>query len=189
MTPTWITSIRQYLHRHNLTITLTETSMTSDLVIMTAEHLQRYSPSQQRDINLVRLHLQVQTLSDITDPTRPNVILLHMLDGKRKPNTPISPFWPRQLEPSNAQRRLWKRFIASSYLRYIPFWKNPPTLTRRTPNPPTTAIHPTPTTSLLELITKLPKSKRRLLASWLPMRPYGTPLDRDNASTSHPMAG
>lgn len=163
--------------------------MTSDLVIMTAEHLQRYSPSQQRDINLVRLHLQVQTLSDITDPTRPNVILLHMLDGKRKPNTPISPFWPRQLEPSNAQRRLWKRFIASSYLRYIPFWKNPPTSTRRTPNPPTTAIHPTPTTSLLELITKLPKSKRRLLASWLPMRPYGTPLDRDNASTSHPMAG
>ncbi|KAI2497423.1 hypothetical protein MHU86_17081 [Fragilaria crotonensis] len=170
LTPTWITSIRQYLHRHNLTITLTDTydikrNGTDDLVIMTAEHLQRYSPSQQRDINLVRLHLQVQSLSDITDPTRPNAILLHMLDGKRKPNTPISPLWPRQPEPSNAQRRQWKRFIASSYLRYIPFWKNPPTSTRRTPSPPTTAIHPTPTTSLLELITKLPKSKRRLLAS------------------------
>jgi hypothetical protein len=46
LTPTWITSIRQYLHRHNLTITLTDTYKISlkgknDQVIMNPEHLTR----------------------------------------------------------------------------------------------------------------------------------------------------
>ena len=84
LTPTWITSIRQYLHCHNLTITLTATHNIqlkgqTDQTIMTAEHLQRYSPQQQKDINLVRIHLQVHILADLTDPQRPNAILLHML--------------------------------------------------------------------------------------------------------------
>ncbi len=46
LTPTWITSMHQCLHRHNLPITMTETydikpTGKDDLVIMTAEHLQR----------------------------------------------------------------------------------------------------------------------------------------------------
>ena len=46
LTPTWITSIRQYLHRHNLTITLTDTydikpKGKEDLVIMSADCLVR----------------------------------------------------------------------------------------------------------------------------------------------------
>jgi hypothetical protein len=101
LTSTWITSNRQYLHCHNLTITLTEKHVIQlkgkdNPIIMTAAHLQQYSPQQQKDINLVRLHLQVHTLADIRDPQRPNATLLHMLDGKRNPNTPISKLWPRR---------------------------------------------------------------------------------------------
>jgi hypothetical protein len=172
LTPTWITSIRQYLYRHNLTITLTETNNISlkgqdDQVIMTTEHLQRYNPQQQRDINLVRLHLQVHTLADITDPQRPNAILLHMLDGKRSPTTPISTLWPRQMEPSKAQRRLWKRFLSSSYLRYIPYWKTPPTAPRLTSITQQAPLHHSASSNLplKEAIQKLPKTQRRLLAS------------------------
>jgi hypothetical protein len=171
LTPTWITSIRQYLHCHNLTITLTATHdillrEKNDQIIMTAEHLHRYSPQQQKDINLVRLYLQVHTLADLTDSHRPTAILLHMLDGKRNPDTPISPLWPRQSEPSNTQRRLWKRFISSSYLRYVPYWKQKPT-TNPTPQhkPPTDEQTPTTTLSLPVCIRQLPRSQRRLLDS------------------------
>jgi hypothetical protein len=178
LTPTWITSIRQYLHCHNLTITLTHTyniklQGKNDQTIMTSEHLQRYSAQQQKDINLVRLHLQVHTLADITDPQQPNVILLHMLDDKRSPHTPPSTLWPRQTEPSNAQRRLWKRFITSSYLRYIPYWKQQPTSNTTSDHQPLTHTNPSlvPKISLTALISKLPPSQRRLLDSLTQVAP------------------
>ena len=91
---------------------------------------------------------------------------LAMLDGKRNPDNPVSTLWPRQPEPSTVQRRLWKRFIASSYLCYIPYWKTSPTpprrpiITRPQEGPPP---HPPP--SLKSLIKQLPKSQRRLLVS------------------------
>lgn len=74
LTPTWLTSIRQYMSQHNVTLTITQTFTNalrtqSDQYIMNRIHLARYTPQQQRDINLVRLHLQVTTLADITDPS------------------------------------------------------------------------------------------------------------------------
>jgi hypothetical protein len=71
LTPTWITSLRQFLYQHNLTISLTETMTVQfrgrhDQCIMNQSHLQRYSPIQQKDINLVRLHLQIITLADMS---------------------------------------------------------------------------------------------------------------------------
>ena len=107
----------------------------TDSYIMQADHLQRYDNAQQRDINLVRIWLQVSTLADMIDPSRSKCILLSYLDGERPPGFLLSDTWPRQTQPSKSQLRLWKRYIKSSYLRYIPYWKTPLTLATA-PSPP-----------------------------------------------------
>ena len=128
LTPTWILSVRQFLSHHNLSIRMTFPHLAPlrgryDGYIMQASHLSRYSHSQQRDLNLVRIYLQVTTLSDLVDVARPSTISLSALDGERSLDWIINPLWPRQETPTRQQRRLWKRFITSSYLRYIPYWK------------------------------------------------------------------
>ncbi|KAI2512436.1 hypothetical protein MHU86_1889 [Fragilaria crotonensis] len=94
-----------------------------DEYIMNADHLKRCSRTQQTDLNLVRLWLQATTLANLADPDRPNRILLDNLGAKRSASFVPSDTWPRQSQPTKAQIRLWKRFITSSYLRYIPYWK------------------------------------------------------------------
>lgn len=72
--------------------------------------------------------------------------------------------WPRQQTPTKSQQRLWKSYIKSSFLRYIPFWKNQPI--SPTQSSPTELPRPTNSTShasLFEYITSLPLSHRRLL--------------------------
>ncbi|KAI2497153.1 hypothetical protein MHU86_17356 [Fragilaria crotonensis] len=131
LTPSWILSIRQFLANHNMSIKVSDIHNDqlqgpTDEYIMNASHLQRYSPAQQLDLNLVRTWLQVTTLAEMSDPERPNRILLSYLDAKRPDGFQMSDTWPRQLQPSKAQVRLWKRFISSSFLRYIPYWKKTP---------------------------------------------------------------
>ena len=87
MTPTWITSIRQYLYLHNLTLTLSDTLRVRyqgkhDCCIMQIEKLTLYTPQQQRDVNLVRLYLQAITLSDISE-TNGNGICEQAFNGRR----------------------------------------------------------------------------------------------------------
>ena len=85
LTPTWITSVHQYLSRHNLTVHLTTDGSQSirvgDQHIMQAQHLSRFIPIQQRDLNLVRIFLQVYTLSDLMDSQCPNHIIFPILTG------------------------------------------------------------------------------------------------------------
>ncbi len=136
---------------------------------MQPEHLARYSPQQQQDLNLVRMYLQVHTLSDLSDTDRPVAIALNYLDGKRCPDQQITSLWPRQQEPSNSQRRLWKRYITSSFLRYRPFWNTPPTSPRghtatAPPIPPPVGVTE-PTLSLMDYVKTLPRTHRRLLSS------------------------
>ena len=71
LTATWITSIRQFLCQHNTTISLTDTLKiqlrgSNDRCIMDAEALTRYTTQQKCDINLVRMYLQIITLSDMS---------------------------------------------------------------------------------------------------------------------------
>lgn len=143
LTPSWILSIRQFLANNNMSITVSDIQKDSlqgptDEYIMNAFHLQRYSAGQQRDLNLVRIWLQVSTLADLADPERSNRILPSYLDGRRPANFVLSPTWPRQSQPTKAQSRLWKRFITSSYLRYIPYWNTIPVsqISRQTQAPP-----------------------------------------------------
>ncbi len=128
LTPTWILSLRQFLSLHNMSVVVSDAykinlRRDSDQYIMQSPHLARYSPAQQKDINLVRLFLQVNTLADITDPSNPKAVHLSYLDGQRPLGFTENQQWPRQQPPSKQQIRLWKRYIKSSYLRYVPYWK------------------------------------------------------------------
>ena len=56
---------------------------TTDEYIMQQEcHLDRYTPAQQLDLNLVRMWLQVTTLADMCDKKRSNRIRLSYLDAQ-----------------------------------------------------------------------------------------------------------
>ncbi|KAI2491350.1 hypothetical protein MHU86_23204 [Fragilaria crotonensis] len=170
LTPSWILSIRQFLANHNMSIKVSDIHNDqlqgpTDEYIMNASHLQRYSPAQQLDLNLVRTWLQVTTLAEMSDPERPNRILLSYLDAKRPDGFQMSDTWPRQLQPSKAQVRLWKRFISSSFLRYIPYWKKTPVS-----KPSQTAMSHEPSTPVNDmesfdeyLSTVLSRTERRLL--------------------------
>ena len=166
LTPSWVMSLRQYMSLHNLTLTITDIYQDtlrspSDEMIMQPGHLLRYTEAQQRDLNLVRLYLQVSKLSDMADPDQPNKIALRFLDAARHCDTALDPSWPRQEKPSATQRRLWKRFIVSSYLRYIPYWKSSPLPSSL---PATTLSLEPPNPRLLSTVIKeLPRTQRRLL--------------------------
>jgi hypothetical protein len=97
---------------------------------------------------------------DIHSPTR---IHLSYLDGIRPPEWKDNSLWPRQFLPSPSQRRLWKRFLKSSYLRYVPFWTLAPPAT---PVLSDRVIAASPTSvSLSNVIKHLPRTERRMVAS------------------------
>ena len=173
VTPTWITSLRQYLYNHNLTITITDTHTISttgkwDQCIMNPAYLTGYSATQQRQINRVRLHLQVATLSDMTDATGLS-IRAEYLSGSRPSDFVSSIAWPRQPSVSKSQKRLWTRYVASHFLRYDRKWKQCITphsadksQQRTTPSPP----QPTQHSTLKSYLASLPLWYQRLLHTY-----------------------
>lgn len=71
--------------------------------------------------------------------------------------------WPRQHQPTKAQARLWKRYVTSSFLRYIPHWKTPPlTQQLETSNAPS-APPPTLSTYHEYVAQSRSRTERRLL--------------------------
>lgn len=130
ITATWVTSIRDFLALHNIQLTITD-SLTirlngpNDACIMNPDRLRTYTTQQQRDINLVRLHLRVITLSDMSTPDGQD-IFPKMLNGEKEPSKEEVRFtkgWPRQHTPTASQRRLWQRYIRANYLRYGTKWQ------------------------------------------------------------------
>jgi hypothetical protein len=124
LTPTWVASIRQYLSNHTLTITFTDVLTLSihrsgDSFIMVPVHLSRYLAVQQKDINLVGMFLQVTYLSNMVSPDG-KTILSHYLQGNRPPLFISSATWPHQEQLTLSQQRLWRKYLASSFLRYSP---------------------------------------------------------------------
>jgi hypothetical protein len=140
LTPSWTLSIRQFLANNNMSITVSDIHLNrlrgdTDSYIMHADHLKGYSSSQQSDLNLVRLWLQVTTLADMTDPERRTCIVPSYLDAQRPPSFEPSETWPRQHQPTKSQTRLWKRYITSSFLRYLPYWRICPLPTKPAASP------------------------------------------------------
>ena len=168
LTPSWVMSIRQFLGNNKMHLTVSGAHIDSlkgpqDAYIMQDVHLKRYSPSQQLDINLVRMWLQVATLADMHDMGRHNRIGLNYLDARRPTNFVLSNLWPRQEAPTKSQQRLWKRFITSSYLSYIPHWKVNPAPKSTTCSASST-VAPSPSTHIKAYISNLTsKTERRLL--------------------------
>ena len=170
VTPTWLMSLRQFLHNHNITITVSDDYSLplhgpTDQYIMQRQHLQRYSAAQQKDINLVRLYLQVHTLADMSDSTRQKAISLSYLDALRPLDFVSKPSWPRQDVPTKSQRRLWKRFIRSSYLRYVPYWTEVPTPVSSIPSQHKQAdpLSSASVATFSDFLDSLPKQHQRLL--------------------------
>ena len=128
LTPTWTTLLRQFLYQHNLQISLRDSLKIRlrgkfDECIMNIDHLTRYTHQQQKDINLVRLHLQVITRSDMS--TNNSDICPYHSAGKRRPNQTIRKHtWPRQPTVTySQQQRIWSKYISSTYLRYGIKWR------------------------------------------------------------------
>lgn len=87
---------------------------------MNADHLNNYSSSQQTDINLVRIWLQVTTLSDLTDPERPyQIATTAYLDAQHPDSTVQSKTRPHQHQPTKSQVHLWERYISHVVFPYI----------------------------------------------------------------------
>ena len=132
---------------------------------MQLELLKHYTPQQQTDINLVRIYLQTITLSDLSAPDGKDICGYH-LRGERRPQQRIRhTTWPRQETPSASQKRLWRKYISSQYLRYSTKWKAQlgPVEFHRTPPIPYLPLAPGSDTSLAEYISQLPPWYRRLL--------------------------
>ncbi|KAI2495066.1 hypothetical protein MHU86_19461 [Fragilaria crotonensis] len=120
------------------------------------------------DINLVRIYLQCTTLSDMRDHQDPRCITKGALSGERQSTFVTKCGWPRQEEPTSQQRRLWKRYISSQFLRYGTFWKRIPTdslrdIKARRIKSSIEPLDGTNDVSFADMINSLPPYQRRLL--------------------------
>ena len=100
--------MRQFMYQHNVTATITDTlnivySGEHDRCIMDTQTIRHYSQQQQRDINLVRLHLQAITLSDLSSPDGKR-IRPKALSGFREVDQRPRQNWPRQESITASQR-------------------------------------------------------------------------------------
>ncbi|KAI2493732.1 hypothetical protein MHU86_20802 [Fragilaria crotonensis] len=170
LTPTWILSMRQFMSNHNVRITLTDTFIIPlqgrhDLYIMDLQRLKGYTLRQQQDLNLVRIHLQVSTLADLVDPSESRKIATWALEARRPIHFKGNTAWPRQVSVTSQQRRLWRRYITSQYLRYDRVWRASPRASLAdlvNAKPP--VGHPESGPDLAKAIKTLPRARRRLLA-------------------------
>jgi hypothetical protein len=172
LTPTWITSLRQYLYNHNITISLTDTyelqlNGKNDQSIMNLEYLKGYTTGQQAQINRVRIHLQVATLSDMSDDTG-FCIRPEYLAGDRPSNFQVCTQWPHQPTVTRQQQRLWRKYVGSHFLRYGTKWINRLERPNTTGNIESTTHTPNPTqySSLALYLKSLPRWHQRLLHSY-----------------------
>jgi ribonuclease HI len=155
----------------NMTITVSneytpQLKSATDQYIMQASYLDRYTASQQRDINLVLLYLQVMSLADLSDHVKNKDISLNYLDGVRPSDWTNNERWPRQHAPTSSQKRLWKRYLRSCFLRCVPYWKVPPLPYSAIPDPVAIEQNPTSYEDLSTYISRsLSLRHRRMLDS------------------------
>jgi hypothetical protein len=112
ITPTWVTTIRQYLYNHGMSVELTDqlgmtASCANDQLLMDPVRIQQYTPDEQLDINLSRIHTQSIWLSDLTtgDGLR---IRSESLNGRNNTMRQSTYVWPRQPTLTTKKRNRWK---------------------------------------------------------------------------------
>jgi hypothetical protein len=115
LTPCWFTSLRHFCGRYNITVQVKENqvpqmSRTHDQCLMDVALAQSFTKTELLDINLVRMYLNVCTISDITNALGDHITesvwrCLPFTDRKSLLQ------YPRQLEPTVHQRRLWRKLL------------------------------------------------------------------------------
>ena len=120
LTPTWITTIRQYLYNHGMSVDLTDTldmtpSCKFDQLLMDPARLQQYTPDEQLDINLVRINLQAVYISDLA--TGDGLALRrNSINGQTDSARTSTYIWPRQPVTTKKQRNRWTRYMKEQFL-------------------------------------------------------------------------
>ncbi len=139
ITKCWLTSIRDFISRNKIKIKvasacLVQTSIKHNCHVMDAiQMLELYNDQPLFDINAVRMHLKVMTLSDIVDATCQR-ITEEAYKGQKLSDRYSRLKWPRQPVITMKQRNLWKAaleaaFTSSGMVLKQPLgkWTGPPT--------------------------------------------------------------
>lgn len=139
ITKCWLTSIWDFISRNKIKIKvasacLVRTSRKHDCHVMDAiQMLELYNDQQLFDINAVRMHLKVMTLSEIVNATGQR-ITEEAYKGQKLSDRYSRLKWPRQPVITMKQRNLWKAaleaaFTSSGMVLKQPLvkWTGPPT--------------------------------------------------------------
>ena len=122
ITPCWITSLRDFLYIHNISLEFTDgwnhrLTRQHDRFIMDVLANKNYTAIELRHINAVRLHLQVATLSEIATADGKSITVDAIHGVKSTIRTSELPNWIRQPATTKAQRILWKSALETHFLR------------------------------------------------------------------------
>jgi len=120
ITDSWMTSLRDFLGRHNMSIEVTNTRR----VMTCREHdsylmddfrqLLIFDDSELYDLNLCRIFLHVTTVSDITDGPGKR-ITDDAFRAEQLSDRLTTLQWPRQPYLTRSQRNLWKKALEAAY--------------------------------------------------------------------------
>ena len=123
--PSLIKHIWQFCHKYKIHI---DETITSDLilrrendkflmdVITRCDNL--FTTNELAHINRCRLHLQVTTLSDITNGNGMN-LRSGIMKGITKPHNQTYYIWPRQTRPGATSWRLWRKALKRCFMRGV----------------------------------------------------------------------
>ena len=165
LTTTWLTSVRQYMSHHNIKMTFTEKygiplQNKRDKYIMDLKQLQSFSEDDQLDINLVRIFLQVNSLVEITE-CKGIRIRDSAFNGKRDEHQSTTQ-WPRQMEPTPRQVRLWQKYLTNTFISHSRYLKQPVGIPQPSPAPPPIVVE-TSCDTLQEALSLLPIFQHRII--------------------------
>ena len=122
ITPCWITSLRDFLYIHNISLEFADgwnhrLTRQHDRFIMDVLANKNYTATKLRHINAVQLHLQVATLAEIATAASKSIPADAIHGVKSTIRTSELPNWIRQPATTKAQRILWKSALETHFLR------------------------------------------------------------------------
>jgi hypothetical protein len=120
LTPKWVTSVLQFLFQHNLTLTLTNClhirmQGASDKCIMQPKYLAWLTRQQQWDVNLVRLYLQVITLSNMSEAKGQCIKECYLGGVRDNIQKHARKNWPSQATPTKHQIYTWDNLHSNTF--------------------------------------------------------------------------
>jgi hypothetical protein len=95
----------------------------SDKCIMQPKYLARLTRQQQWDVNLVRLYLQVITLSDMSEAKGQCIKECYLRGVRDNIQKHARKNWPRQATPTKHQINTWTTYIRTHFIRHGTKWR------------------------------------------------------------------